>query len=50
MSSEELLAKFRACTRLAISTAASERALEQIRALETLSSIRPLVGQLKGTL
>jgi 2-methylcitrate dehydratase PrpD len=50
MSSEELLAKFRACTRLAISTAASERALEQIRALETLSSIRPLVGQLRGTL
>jgi len=49
MSSEELLSKFRACTRLAISTASSERALEQIRALETLANIRPLVAQLRGT-
>ncbi|HET9215659.1 MAG TPA: MmgE/PrpD family protein [Terriglobia bacterium] len=49
MTSEELLSKFRACTRLAITTSASDRALEQIRALETLASTRPLVAQLRGT-
>ena len=48
MTSEELLSKFRACTGLAISNAASERALQQIRSLETLGSIRPLVAQLRG--
>ena len=49
MTSEELLSKFRACTRLAISTAASDRALDQIRALETLANVRGLVAQLRGT-
>ena len=49
MTSEELLAKFRACTRLAISSTASNRVLEQIRTLELLSSVRPFVAQLRGT-
>jgi hypothetical protein len=34
---------------VAIGSRAGERALEQIRTLETLRSVRPLVAQLKGT-
>jgi 2-methylcitrate dehydratase PrpD len=49
MSSAELLSKFRACTRVAISGPSTERALQLIRALETMGSIKPLVAQLKGT-
>src|SRR5688572_28588805 len=49
MTPEELLAKFRLCAQGAIGSQAGERALEQIRRLETLRSVRPLVAQLRGT-
>jgi 2-methylcitrate dehydratase PrpD len=49
MTSEELLSKFQTCTRVAISSQASERALEHIRTLETLGSVRLLAAQLRST-
>jgi 2-methylcitrate dehydratase len=49
MTAEELLSKFRGCAQVAIGSRAGERALEQIRTLETLRSVRPLVAQLKAT-
>ena len=47
MTSEELEAKFRACARGVISDTSSDRALQYVRTLETMRSIRPLV-QLLG--
>jgi len=49
MTAAELLSKFRACTRLAISNTAAERALQQISTLENLPNVRPLVALLRGT-
>jgi 2-methylcitrate dehydratase PrpD len=42
MTQDELLAKFRACTRGVLSETASERALGYVGKLETMASIRPL--------
>jgi 2-methylcitrate dehydratase PrpD len=43
MTSEELVAKFRACARGVISETSCDRALQYVRTLETMGSIRPLV-------
>jgi 2-methylcitrate dehydratase PrpD len=48
MTRAELQAKFRACTRGVISNASSERTLEYLDKLETLSSIKPLTELLRG--
>jgi 2-methylcitrate dehydratase PrpD len=46
MSEDELVAKFRGCCRGVIGDTSSTRALEQIRKLESMSSIRPLAALL----
>lgn len=46
MTSEELVAKFRACARGVISDASCSRALGYLGTLETMRSIRPLVALL----
>lgn len=43
MTSEELVGKFRACTKGVISAAATDRALDYLGKLETMNNIRPLV-------
>jgi hypothetical protein len=43
MTSEELVAKFRACARGVISDASCNRALGYLGTLETMRSIRPLL-------
>src|SRR5262249_42529867 len=47
MSSNELLAKFRACVRGVLSPASGERAIGYIGRLETMDSIRPLTKLLQ---
>jgi len=46
MTSEELVAKFRACARGVISDTSRDRALRYLGTLETMRSIRPLVALL----
>jgi 2-methylcitrate dehydratase PrpD len=48
MTQDELLAKFRACTRGVLSETSSERALGYIGMLETMANIRPLTRLLAG--
>jgi len=48
MSPEERLAKFRDCTRGALSNSATDRALGYVNELETIRSIRPLTSLLGG--
>jgi 2-methylcitrate dehydratase PrpD len=48
MTSDELLAKFRACTGLALNAATAERALGYIKTLESITSVRRLTTLLAG--
>ena len=48
MTQDELLAKFRGCTRGVLSETSSERALAYVGMLETMANIRPLTRLLAG--
>jgi 2-methylcitrate dehydratase PrpD len=48
MTSEELVAKFRACARGVISDSSTDRALRYIGTLDTMRSVRPLAALLAG--
>jgi 2-methylcitrate dehydratase PrpD len=49
MTQEELVSKFRACTKGVLSTASTGRALDYIGKLETLNNVRPLIKVLSGS-
>jgi 2-methylcitrate dehydratase PrpD len=49
MTQDELVSKFRACTKGVLSTASTDRALDYIGKLETLNSVRPLIKVLSGS-
>jgi 2-methylcitrate dehydratase PrpD len=49
MTHDELLSKFRACTKGVLSAASTGHAIDYISKLETMNNIRPLVKVLSGT-
>jgi 2-methylcitrate dehydratase PrpD len=49
MTHDELVSKFRACTRGVLNAASTDRALDYIGKLETMNNIRPLVKVLSGS-
>jgi 2-methylcitrate dehydratase PrpD len=49
MTPDELLAKFRACTRGVLSDSSTERAIQYIGKIDTMDSVRPLTRLLSGS-
>ncbi|HEY2380829.1 MAG TPA: MmgE/PrpD family protein [Terriglobia bacterium] len=49
MTQDELVSKFRTCTKGVLSAASTDRALDYIGKLETMNNIRPLVKTLSGS-